>query len=147
MIEQAIRLLHTEKASCVLIKNSEVRIFTQRGVADLYALYLTDRTFMHGAVVADKVVGKAAAALMILGGIRQVYADVVSTGAMQLFRNTSIEVRYTEEVPHIINRTRTGWCPMETRCQDLQTAEECLPQIEDFIHRLKESQQENKPIP
>ena len=43
MIEQAIRLLHAEQASCVLIKNGEVRIFTQRGVADLYALYLADR--------------------------------------------------------------------------------------------------------
>lgn len=137
MIEQAIRLLHAEQASCVLIKNGEVRIFTQRGVADLYALYLADRAFMQDAVVADKVVGKAAAALMILGGIRQVYADVVSAGAMLLFRNAGIEVRCAEEVPYIINRARTGWCPMETRCRDLQTAEECLPQIEDFISRLR----------
>ena len=40
------------------------------------------------------------------------------------------------EVPHIINRTRTGWCPLEIRCFRMHTAEECLQQIEEFIHTM-----------
>ena len=44
----------------------EVRTFTQRGVADLYDLYQADSAFMKGAAIADKVIGKGAAALMVL---------------------------------------------------------------------------------
>ena len=69
MLEDIIRLLHEGKHSLV-VSNGEVRTFDRRGVADLYALLREDSDFLKGASVADKVVGKAAAALMILGALR-----------------------------------------------------------------------------
>ena len=66
MLEDIIRLLHEGKHSLV-VSNGEVRTFDRRGVADLYALLQEDSDFLKGASVADKVVGKAAAALMIFG--------------------------------------------------------------------------------
>ena len=73
-----ISLLHEGGFSCVIANQGETRTFTQRGVADLYTLYNNDPAFMQGAVIADKVVGKGAAALMILGGMAEVYTDVRS---------------------------------------------------------------------
>lgn len=66
-MDELIRLLHEGGYSCV-IRKEEIRTFTQRGVADLYDLLNQHPVFLHGAQVADKVVGKAAAALMVLGG-------------------------------------------------------------------------------
>ena len=80
-----ISLLHEGGYSCVIASRGETRTFTQRGVADLYTLYNNAPAFMQGAVIADKVVGKGAAALMILGGMAEVYNDVVSTPARRLF--------------------------------------------------------------
>ena len=37
---------------------------------------------MKGAAIADKVIGKGAAALMVLGGFKTVYADIISTPAL-----------------------------------------------------------------
>ena len=71
-MDELIRLLHEGGYSCV-IRKEEIRTFTQRGVADLYDLLNQHPVFLHGAQVADKVVGKAAAALMVLGGVREVY--------------------------------------------------------------------------
>ena len=53
---------------------------------------------MKGAGIADKVIGKAAASLMVLGEIRQVYADVISQPALALLHNANIEV------------SMYGWC-------------------------------------
>lgn len=67
-MESIIDILHKGGYSCVMKNREEVRTFTQRGVADLYDLYQADSAFMKGAAIADKVIGKGAAALMVLGG-------------------------------------------------------------------------------
>ena len=73
---------------------------------------------------------------MILGGVRAVHADVASTGALQLFDAQNIPVSCTLQVPHIINRAGTGWCPVETLCRDCRTAKECLEPIRNFIRTV-----------
>ena len=55
--------------------------------------------FLKGASIADKVVGKGAAALMILGGIKELYTDIISTKALELLQKSDIKVDFTEEVP------------------------------------------------
>ena len=62
------------------------------------------------------------------------FALVISLPARELLERAGIATGYSEEVPHIINRTRTGWCPLETRCYSLETPEACLVQIEEFIN-------------
>ena len=115
-MEKLIRLLHEGNYSLV-VAHGEIRTFSGRGVSDLYALSGEDPGFLRGASVADKVVGKAAAALDLLAG-------------------SEVKVGYAEEVPHVINRSGTGWCPLETRCRDLRTPEECVAQIRDFMNAM-----------
>lgn len=38
---------------------------------------------------------------------------------------------------HIINRDKTGWCPLETACMELNTVEEMYPVIQNFISRIR----------
>lgn len=133
---KVVGYLYSENCSCVIQKNKEIRIFRERGVKDLYHLLKEESGLLKEAFVVDKVVGKAAAALMILGGVKEVYAGVISQPACQLLSRASIPTVYALEVPHIINRTQTDWCPLEKRCSDAETAEECLPIIEDFIQSL-----------
>lgn len=117
-MEELINLLHTGGYSCVIDNEGKIRTFTQRGVADLYDLLTREPEFLKGALIADKVVGKGAAALMILGGIKELYTDVVSSNAMDLFRTSDVKVDFVQEVPFIWNRDHTGWCPVETMCSE-----------------------------
>lgn len=135
MRRQAAGLLAAENASCVIRSGDETRIFRERGVKDLYRLLDTEPHFLRGALVADKVVGKGAAALMIAGGVAEIYAGVISTPARELLRQAGIPVACRLEVPRIANRTGTGLCPVETLCAECLTAEECLPLIREFIER------------
>lgn len=133
-MEEIIELLHREQCSCV-IANGDIRTFRQRGVADLYELLNREPEFLQGASIADKVIGKAAAALMVLGGVKEIYADVISEPALALLQEAAVKVSFGQAVDHIINRTRTGWCPLETICYQIKSAPEILPLIREFIER------------
>ncbi|MDE6681443.1 MAG: DUF1893 domain-containing protein [Muribaculaceae bacterium] len=128
-------ILHAEGCSCVICKDGKISLFRQRGVKDLLHLLKSTPDELHGAVIADKVVGKGAAALMILGGVVSVYADVISRPALELLNSTGIPVSYGVVVPNIINRAGTGICPVETLCMECNSAAECLPLIENFINK------------
>ena len=125
-MEELINLLHTGGYSCVIANEGKIRTFTQRGVADLYDLLTREPEFLKGA-----------AALMILGGIKELYTDVVSSNAMDLFRTSDVKVDFVQEVPFIWNRDHTGWCPVETMCSEEESAEAILQLIRGFLERIK----------
>lgn len=133
-MESIIDILHKGGYSCVMKNREEIRTCTQRGVADLYQ---ADSAFMKGAAIADKVIGKGAAALMVLGGVKTVYADIISTPALALLCEAGIETSFAQEVPHIINRDKTGWCPLEAACMELSMIEEMYPVIQNFMSRIR----------
>ena len=81
--------------------------------------------------------GKGAAALMILGGIKELYTDIISTKALELLQKSDIKVGFTEKVPFIWNRNHTGGCPVETMCSEVESAEEILPLIRDFLEKIR----------
>ena len=134
-MDELIRLLHEGGYSCV-IRKEEIRTFTQRGVADLYDLLNQHPAFLHGAQVADKVVGKAAAALMVRGGVREVYTDIISE-LHWCIDTRRILVECVQIVSRIWNRNRTGWCPLETLCYELESPEAMYPVIQNFVERMR----------
>ncbi|WP_307758138.1 DUF1893 domain-containing protein [uncultured Mediterranea sp.] len=136
-MKELIDMLHAGGYSCVIANGDRIRTFTQRGVADLYDLLVQEPEFLYGASVADKVIGKAAASLMVLGGVREVYTRTISRPALQLLQEAGVMVTCDEVVDHIINRDRTGWCPLEQASRDLHSAKEIFPVIEKFIANLR----------
>ncbi len=132
-MESLTNMLRAGGYSCVIAGGGCIRTFCQRGVADLYDLLKGEPDFLRGASVADKVVGKAAAALLVLGGVKEVYARTVSRPALRLLEEAGIKTSCDEVADHIINRDRTGWCPLEQASRDLRSPGEILPVIERFI--------------
>ena len=136
MLKQLRHILHTTNCSCVIANGDKIESFYQRGIKDLYELLNSNRSLLEGATIADKVIGKGAAALMIAGGVTMVYADVISEPAMELFKQFSIKVEYDKKVANIINRRGDGICPVEERCAECKTIEECLVKIEEFVKSI-----------
>ena len=136
-MKQLIEKLHRGNYSCVIANGKDIRTFSQKGVADLYDLLKNEPDFLKFAFVADKVVGKAAAALMILGEVEKVYTDVISTPAREILEQSNIFLQYEKEVPMIENKDKTGMCPLETLIKNCSIAEEILPIIENFISNIR----------
>ena len=128
-MQKLIQLLHSQSLSCVIRQGDDTREFTSRGILDLFTLLNTYPDFLKEALVADKVVGKAAAALMCVGEVREVYADVMSQPAHRLFEAEGIKHSYRELVPHIIRRDGKGQCPMELLTADAPSVQEAVERI------------------
>ncbi|MDR0748059.1 MAG: DUF1893 domain-containing protein [Tannerellaceae bacterium] len=135
-MDKLIGLLHEGGYSCVVSKGGECRTFTKPGIMDLYELIENDPEFLHGASVADKVVGKAAATLMIRGGVARMYADVISEPAIALLRNSTVESGFGQSVPFIENRDKSGICPLENACMHTGSLEELFILIKGFVSKI-----------
>lgn len=138
-----VERLHAEKCSCVVDGPAGTYVGRQRGVADLYRWLTEEPAVLRGARVADKVIGKGAAALLVLGGATAVHADVISRPARELLRRNGVEVTFGEEVDHIINRSRTGWCPVESLCRDEESPERMLALITGFLQTHIQTRRNN----
>lgn len=136
MLNHLQQILHTNACSCVIGNGNTIAEFHQRGIKDLYDLLHNNRPLLDGASVADKVIGKGAAALMIAGDVKEVYADVISNAAMELFEKYATTVSYDQKVAYIVNRRGDGICPVEERCAECNTIEECLVKIDEFVKSI-----------
>ena len=134
-MKQLIDILHDEGLTLV-VRSSDAKIlrFTQRGVKDLLTLVTEQPLVLHGALIADKAVGKAAAACMVEGGVKQVYADVMSQPALALLTAHGVTAGYGQLVDHIINRAGNGWCPMEQLSRDENDTTVIIQKIKEFIN-------------
>ena len=133
-MKELIDILHSEGLT-LTVKSSdgEIHRFTQRGVKDLLMLVNEQPAVLKGALIADKAVGKAAAACMAVGGISQVHADVMSEPALVLLQNHGIVAEYSKLVDHIINRAGDGWCPMELLSRDIDDPVVIITRIKEFL--------------
>lgn len=133
-LPEITQLLHQDNYSCVVRNGVETQIFSRQGVQDLLSLYEERPEFLYNALVADKVVGKGAAALMILGKVAGIYAAVISKPALDLLTEHNMYVKYDTLVPNIINRTHTGVCPVEQLCLPLSLLSDMYNAISHFVH-------------
>lgn len=133
-MKELIDILHNEQLTLVVkSKDGTIHRFTQRGVKDLLVLVTQQPQVLNEALIADKAVGKAAAACMVMGRVKHVHADVMSEPALALLQQHGVEAEYGTLVDHIINRTGDGWCPMEKLSKDETDPEVIIQKIRNFF--------------
>ncbi len=116
--EKARQLLSGGGYTCVLCHGEQVYTSSDRGVKPLVR-WIESETDVRGFSAADKVVGKGAAFLYLLMGVRHLYADVISAPALSLLQSNGIAVTFTTQAAHIINRQGDGICPFELAVMDI----------------------------
>lgn len=134
-MKQLINILHDEGLTLV-VKSADGTLnrYSQRGVKDLLTLVTESPEVLHDALIADKAVGKAAAACMAVGGVRHVHADVMSEPALALLQAHGVKAEYGQLVDHIINRAGTGWCPMEQLSRDIDDPATIIQKVKAFFN-------------
>ena len=138
--EQMLQQLNEQQISLLVYNQDSLSDYHQHGVRDLLMLVQNEPERLQGAIVADKMVGKAAAALMVLGGVKEVHTNTICTPAKELLENAGIGVFFTDEVPYIVNKKKTGQCPLDSRLSEVTNAADCLPIIADFYTQLDSGQ-------
>ena len=122
--------------TCVLYNGESEIVSSERGVSFLLGLYNSGKDY-SGYVSADKVVGKGAALLYALLGIKEIYASVISESALSVLQKSGITCTYDTLVPHIINRRGDGVCPIERATMDIENPEDAPTTIIKTLEKLK----------
>lgn len=134
-LERAKRLLDDNECTVVLCNNEITYTSIQRGVRPLLA-WLDDETDLMGFCAADKVVGRGAAFLYRLLGVRAVYGKIMSTGAVKVLRAGGIDVSWGTLTESIMNRQKNGPCPIELATRNIQEPENALFIIRSTLENI-----------
>ena len=136
--KRAVTLLK-EGNACVLIGENKTLCSTRRGVAPLLS-WLEEGENCQGMLAADKVVGRAAAFLYVLLGVKEVHALVLSESAEEVFLRFGLPYSFEEKVRAIRNRAGDGFCPMEQAVLGIEEPTEALSAIKRRLAELQEKQ-------
>ena len=118
--------LNKENYTLIADKNGEYYTSYSRGIAPILDPMKDDQSFFNGAIVVDKVIGKATAMLLILSGVEFIYAYVSSQKAMEILEQYHVPFEYRKLVDYIENRDQTGMCPMEATVYDINDLNEAF---------------------
>ena len=121
--------------TCVLYSDTEEFHSTLRGVKPLLDFLESDKDF-SGFSAADKTVGAGAAHLYALLGVKEVWANIISTAGKKILSENNITVFCETEVPYIINRKGDGMCPIETAVNGISSSSEALETIKQTLEAL-----------
>ena len=128
--------IREDKLACAVIREGKVIAREEgRGIAPLLSLY--KKGALKDAVVVDKIVGRAAALLLLAGGARACHAVVASEGAVALLHRRGFRFTYEESTPHIINRKGDGICPMEEATAAITNPKDAPAALEKRIAALR----------
>lgn len=108
MKNELIDLLRNGNHSLVIHRDT-TSVYDTRGIATLLQIIDKDSNELSGATVVDKVVGKAAAALMIVGGVSELHALLISQGALSLLATSDISVSYDTLTDQTLVGVRWKW--------------------------------------
>lgn len=133
---KAKELLKSNGFTCVLCRDECTVTSTERGIKPLMGLLDGGKSF-DGFSAADKIVGRAAAFLYVLLGVREVYAQVLSENAAVIFEKYGIGFSYGVLTEEIINRKGTGLCPMELTVKDISEPEKALEMLKKKLQSME----------
>jgi hypothetical protein len=136
--EKARKMVKAEEVSCVMIKgNKIIHTASGHGVAPLISVYENSPEILAGAFVVDKIIGKAAAMILALGGAKRAYGEIMSAAAYNYLTGRGIQAEYGERIDVVVNRAGDGMCPLESSVLDLDDPEAGYLRLKETIQRLR----------
>lgn len=130
-----IDILRREKCSLVVKNHGIVTTYSKPGVRDLEYLLDHDPEMLHGATIADKVIGKAAAAMVVVGGVNELYAEVMSKKAIPFLEEAGIAYTYGTLVDTI--KEEGDRCQLEKITAPATTPEETVALLRTHFEEKK----------
>lgn len=115
-LEEVKQRRQQKNASLVVgYSNGEIKEYYQNRIRDIQMILLENPEALKGAVVADKVIGKVASSILVLAGVKEIYAEVMSKYALSVLEENQVVYEYQTLVDYVENNDKTGMCPMENK--------------------------------
>lgn len=114
MKEFNLENLAKTKWTFIVIKNNKIVCRSKKeGLKPLLFCLRRKSEVLKNSTVYDKIIGRAAACLMIYGKVKNVMTPVISRSAIQELKKYNIKFEYLKTTGKIMNKKGDDICPME----------------------------------
>lgn len=149
-LRNSILLVRNGAAKCVLMKKGKIveqknnssmpkgEILDRRngsGVLPLLEIYREKKDLMSGAIIIDKVIGRAAAMILLSAKVARIHAELIGEDALDLLLENHVKVSYRRMVPQILNRKKDGPCPLDQSVENIIDPEKAV----DILLKYKQN--------
>ncbi len=125
-------LVEKGEAACVAARDGViVDKASGKGLKPLFEL-LASGKLAHSFVI-DKVIGRAAAAICIVGKAKKVHALMMGADALALLKTHGVEASAEKTVPKILNRDLSDSCPMEQTIEGIDDPAEMVKALKSRL--------------
>ncbi len=131
--------LESENLTCIVQKDDHILSSQLRGIRPLLN-WIQQKENLNGAYAADRIVGKAAALLYVLMGVKGVFAEVLSESGLAMLKKHGIYAEYATLTPNIKRRDGNGLCPMEETVLLIDEPYEAYVALQKKVEQLKKAE-------
>ena len=132
LVAEMKSLVEKGGVSCVAAKDGVmVGKESGKGLAPIFKLFAGGK--LAHALVVDKVVGRAAAAICIVGKAKKVHALMMGADALALLKANGVEAVAEKTVPKILNRDLSDSCPMEQAVEGIDDPAEMVKALKSRL--------------
>jgi hypothetical protein len=126
----------------VIKKGKIIKEASGIGVKPILQLLDNEPHTLKDASICDKIIGKAASMLLILGGVEYIHGEIMSVSGRDFLLKHNIPHNCEILVNHINNRKNDGICPLEKAVTNIYEVQEGYKAIKDAIVALMEKKVE-----
>jgi len=137
-LELAKKILREENLSLVIVKGAKVLFKSgSSGISGLLQAIENLNEKLHKSSVADRVIGRAAALLLVYFHAEEVYGATVSREGLRVLKEGGIPLEHGNIVSRILDREGKDICPFERFSLAISSPEEAYEKLRAFAEGLK----------
>lgn len=137
LLEEAKSRILNGKATCIVMRDGVITNQASGiGVKPILYFLENEPEVLAGAGVADKIIGKAAAMLLVMAGVTYVYGELMSVAGRDYLKSKGVAFEYGRCIDVISNRTGNGICPLEKTVMEMENPHDAYLALKDTISQL-----------
>lgn len=125
--------LEDGKTLVILKDDREIFSSKKRGLRPLVEAIEFLSSQMKDSTIIDKVIGRAAAMLMVYAKVKEVYTVTISNPAKEVLSDAKIPFHFKNDTKTIMNNSGTGQCPMEKLSLEFEDNKEFLLRVKKIL--------------
>ncbi|MGL5512876.1 MAG: DUF1893 domain-containing protein [Sporomusa sp.] len=134
-----VALRHGDK-TFVIVGEKKITYYSEkRGMTPLLELLDNGPSLLEGAIIGDRIMGRAVAMMCIHAKVKAVYAMSISDEAMDLLEEHGILATWQETVPYIVERDMISKYKLDVYIKDEADPAVATQMIKEYCMREENS--------
>ncbi|MDR0671312.1 MAG: DUF1893 domain-containing protein [Oscillospiraceae bacterium] len=127
-----VALTRGEKTFVIVGENKLLYHSDKRGLRPLLELIDSDPSRLEGSIVGDRIVGRAAALLLIRGRVKAVFAQLIADEAIDLLQRHGVLPTWQETIPYVVERDMTSRYKLDLYLKEVEDPQRAVAMIREY---------------